>query len=355
MHLYPAAAPGGRANSGGRAVAATSVSLAKRMLPAQIRRPLGQSRRYSAHPGLALSQFWPIGELLAAVSPAQRPPILLVSMPRGGSSWAGRILGSSDRSMYLHEPVTQSYLGMLGGRGVSEFEFSACALPDAYLRAAGNALRGIPRFAESVVLFPEQWRASDRRGKRVVVKEVNPLALDRLIAAFRPRVVYLLRHPAAVARSYRALGWDGTQLFRRRFSDESRRLLEHEFNVPTAGDFWEQSGALQAIAQHRAMAALGGWPDHTLVRFEELCLDPIRTFTRLLEFCDLPITADLIGEIERTSRASGSYRPGGSDTARDSRAMADRWKHELEPEHIASVRRGYLSNHPPFYADEDDW
>ncbi|MEQ8398119.1 sulfotransferase [Thalassobaculum sp.] len=332
-----------------------SGALAKQMIPEAIRRPLGQLRRYSAHPGLAWAQLRPLGEMMAALAPPKHPPILLVSMPRGGSSWAGRILGSSEQSLYLHEPVTQSYLRLLGGKGVSEFEYEVCRRPRDYLRAAGHALRGVPRFAESVVLFPEQWRSVDRHAKRVVVKEVNPLALDTLIAEFQPRVIYLLRHPAAVARSYHALGWAGTDQFRKRFSPGTLAELEPAFHLPHDGDVWEQSGALQALVQHRAMAALAAWPDHTTVRYEDLCLDPVGTFARLLSFCELPLTEALKEEIERTSRSAAGYKPGGSDTARDSRAMADRWKHELDPETIASVRRGYIANRPLFYDSADDW
>lgn len=323
----------------------------KRLLPAAIRQPIGRSRRYVSHAGLPSAQFWPFGEMLATMAPTRSPPILLVSLPRGGSSWAGRILGSSAQSLYLHEPVTQSYLARIGGKGASEFEFAMCRRPGAYLRDAALALRGIPRFPESVVLFPEQWRPDQRQARRVVVKEVNPLALDTLVHRFRPRVIYLLRHPAAVARSYRSLGWDGAEQFRQRFAPETLAGLGEEFTIPFGGDFWEQSGALQALVQHRVMQILEDWPDHTVVQFEELCRDPLGVFTRLFDFCDLPMTPEMAREIERSSRSAGPYRPGGSDTARDSSAMADRWKRELEPDLIARVRRGYMANRPLFYRD----
>lgn len=324
----------------------------KRLVPDAIRRPLGQSRRYAGHPGLPAAQFWPVGEILAAAVPTLTPPILLVSLPRGGSSWAGRLLGSSDRSLYLHEPVTQSHLARLGGRGVSEFEMAACKRPRAYLRDAALALHGVPRFPESVVHFRDQWRPATRRRRRVVVKEVNPLALDALVDRFRPRVVYLLRHPAAVARSYKSLGWDGSQLFRSRFAPATLSALEREFTIPHDAGFWEQSGALQAIVQHRVMRVLGAWPDHTVVRFEDLCRNPVGGFARLFDFCGLPMTPDLEAEIERSSHADGPYRPGGSDTVRDSRAMAGRWKQEVDADSIAAVRRGYEANRPLFYRDE---
>ena len=332
-----------------------SSTLVKRMIPEPMRAPLGRSRRYSAFPGLSAAQLWPLGELMAALAGPQQPPILLVSLPRGGSTWAGRTLGASEQALYLHEPVTQSYLQAIGGKGASEFEYGACRDRRAYDRGAALAFRGVPRFAESVVVFPEQWQSLDRRRRRVVVKEVNPLALDVLIGRFRPRVVYLLRHPVAVARSYRSLGWDGERQFGNRFTPQTLSMLERDFAVPRDAGFWEKSGALQAIVQHRAMAALASWPDHRVVRYEDLCRDPVGTFAGLFEFCGLPLSERLRQEIERTTSAGGSYRPGGSDTARDSRAMIDRWKQEVEGESIAAVRRGYFANRPLFYQEEADW
>lgn len=332
-----------------------NAALVKRLIPDVIRQSVGQSRRYAARPGLASAQIWPIGEAIAALAPLKAPPILLLSLPRGGSSWAGRILGGSEGSLYLHEPVTQSYLKLIGGKGASEFEYAACRDHRGYDRFLSLAFRGIPRFHESVVLFPEQWSAAARRGRRVVVKEVNPLALDVMVERFRPRVVYLLRHPVAVARSYEVLGWSGTRKFHSRFTPATLARLEQRFQLPYDGSSWEQSGALQAIAQHLTLASLAAAAEHTVVRYEDLCADPMAEFARLFEFCELPFSATVRDAIARSTRSDGPYRPGGSDIARDTREMIDRWRHEVEPAHIAEVRRGYLANQPTFYRDDADW
>ena len=69
------------------------------------------------NPGLALSQLPLAGELIAAAAPVRQPPVLLTSLPRSGSSWIGRILGSADEALYLREPLTQAYLKRIGHRG----------------------------------------------------------------------------------------------------------------------------------------------------------------------------------------------------------------------------------------------
>jgi len=48
---------------------------------------------------------------------------------------------------------------------------------------------------------------ADRTRPTVVVKEVTPLLIDDLLAGVNPQVLYLQRHPLAMAQSHLALGW----------------------------------------------------------------------------------------------------------------------------------------------------
>ena len=52
--------------------------------------------RWGRFPGLT-------GMLARALSPAE-PPVLVVSLPRSGSSWVGEVLGAAPDAMYLREP-----------------------------------------------------------------------------------------------------------------------------------------------------------------------------------------------------------------------------------------------------------
>ena len=44
------------------------------------------------------------------------PPVVLLSYPRSGSSWAGKILATSPQFAYLREPITQPYMKKYGGQ-----------------------------------------------------------------------------------------------------------------------------------------------------------------------------------------------------------------------------------------------
>ncbi|MGH9324269.1 MAG: sulfotransferase [Vicinamibacteria bacterium] len=327
--------------------------LAKRIIPRPLQRSLRLTLSYTAHPGLAYSSIWPIGEIVAALRRPKSPSILLISLPRAGSTWVGRILGSSDESLYLDEPLTQSYLDLMGKRA-SFFEYDACENKVIYDRLATLAFQGVPRFIERIVPYPEQWSIFGRHVKRVVVKEINLLVLEVLMKRFRPRIVYLLRHPVAVARSFHSLGWNGDQ-FRERFATSTLSSLEERFRIPYGADFWEQSGALQAIVQNTTMDTMAAPADYTVVRYEDICNDPVGEFSKLFDFCELPFSSKDRQRIEDSTNEKTAYRPGGYDIARNSKEMVDRWRTDVSRENVERVRNGYFANRPLFYTNDTEW
>ncbi|WP_157018451.1 sulfotransferase [Mesorhizobium xinjiangense] len=306
-----------------------------------------------ADPAANLLQLPVLGELAAAVVPARTPPVLIASLPRAGSSWIGRVLGGSPGALYLREPMTQSYLDHIGRANPPFFEWPMCRDGEAYDRFATRSFRGVPRFGDTVVPDPAQWSIGKRRQRQVVVKDVNPLILARLHERHRPKIILLMRHPAAVARSFHALGWTGDQ-FTTRFTPETLAAFDRVHPLPLQGNFWEQAGAFQAMAQKLVSNQLAG-VDHLIVRYEDVCAEPVRQFEKMFEFCGLPFSADTRREIEQSSQAQPDYRPGRYDTRRRSLDMVDRWKGDMAPEDIESVRRNYLAYRPAFYAEPADW
>ncbi len=130
--------------------------------------------------------------------------------------------------------------------------------------------------------------------------------------------------------------------------------FEQEHSLPKETETWQQSGAFQAITQNFVAESLSGI-DHMVTRYEDLCDEPVVAFGRIFEFCGLPFSAAVREEIERSSQAKACYAPGTYDTARNSLDMKDRWKRDVDPQHIEQVRRGYFAYRPIFYRDESDW
>jgi len=313
--------------------------------------PVRQALRRSL-PGFLLSRLPVTGEMMGP-PPAVRHAVLVCSLPRAGSSWVGRILGLGEDALYLREPLTQSYLRHLGPGTPPFFEWEMCRDRHAYDRLAELAFRGIPRFPPTVVPYPRQWSLRRRRSKHLVVKEVNPLVARRFWDRFRPKLVLLVRHPVSVARSFHALGWTGDQLSGR-FRAETLTAFHRQAPLPAENRYWAQSGAFQAIAQNVVAEGLRDI-DHLVVRYEDLCTDPVAEFERIFAYCELAFRPAIRDEVLRSSQADPAYAPGRYDTVRNSRAMATRWKSEVAPNDIADVRRGYFACRPLFYTDAADW
>src|SRR5690606_13429427 len=124
-------------------------------------------------------------------------------------------------------------------------------------------------------------------------------------------------------------GWTGDQ-FSARFLPQTLDGFEREHSLPRQAGLWEQAGAFQAIAQNLISGFLSKI-DHRVVRYEDICEDPISVFGRIFDFCHLPFSGAVRNEIERSSRSMTNYAPGNYDTMRNSIEMKDRWKRNIDP------------------------
>lgn len=256
---------------------------------------------------------------LGARPATQGRPIFVVSMPRSGSSWVGAVLGGATGSLYFREPFTRTHVSSVGG--ATMFAVDPVAPPPTYRVVATRLLQGSPAFRPSVIGHADQWPPFSRRPRRVVVKEVNPLACRWFIDTFDPILVLLIRHPAAVALSYRKLWWreDGA-------SDETR---------------WRGFGARIADAWSAMFAQTEGHNDRLVMRYEDLCSDPVECFGAVADFCGLPRDGQLAVRVAR-HRGEGD---GASDDpyalARDAALMRDSWRNRIAAGELAALMEGF--------------
>ena len=87
-----------------------------------------------------------VSQILAHAFSTVSPPILILSIPRSGSSWVGKILGLSSTSLYLREPITQTYLSHEKVNALSVFEVTHRNLPSTYRASSAAAFIGLPIF-----------------------------------------------------------------------------------------------------------------------------------------------------------------------------------------------------------------
>jgi hypothetical protein len=195
---------------------------------------------------------------VAGIFPFKRPPILLLSYPRSGSSWIGKILSTSSDVAYLREPINQVLQRRSGQATATESVFDPhadAATLRQYTRLADRAFAGLPPGnVPDVVERASDVSVRGRRQRALLIKAVNPLAAELFVERYAPKVVLVLRHPAAVAHSYHRLGW-----------------LHGQFEA-----FGLEYGTHLARARE---ASKKGWS--LTVRYEDLARDPAREFPRL--------------------------------------------------------------------------
>src|SRR5205085_2708995 len=95
-------------------------------------------------------------------------PVLVLSLPRSGSSWVGNVLGCAPDAIYLREPVTQSDPSFYMKGTV--FRIDRGVKPT-YERLADRAFAGDAEFPDKVRIYENQWEPGAAEGRRVVVKE----------------------------------------------------------------------------------------------------------------------------------------------------------------------------------------
>lgn len=290
---------------------------------------------------------------LARLRPPKQPPILKLSLPRSGSSWVGHILGSSPNALYLREPVTQS--AILGGQTRKAVFHVDKDRPDPALQQyADSAFQGIPDFSPGILAIPTQWDLQTRTKKRVVIKEVNPLATRLFLSASAPQVIVLVRHPAAVALSHKRLGWRIPHLTEVYASLRALENINTKRTPFLAGgaDFWTDRGLMQGGCLYYVHRILDGYENCIFVRYEDLCEDPLSIFRSLFDFSGLKWSSQSKHLIE--AKSPGDDRKGPYSLSPNSRSMPHLWKNKVSADQATRLRAGFSYFDLPWYASEDD-
>ena len=285
-----------------------------------------------------------------------QPSVLILSLPRSGSSWVGEILGSSSDALYLREPLTQSAMAIDDSQP-TEMYIDPLNAPQFYKHFADTAFAGLPMFPRFIVRYPEQWILSKRRQRRLVVKEVNLLACDWLVQCYRPRIILLLRHPAAVALSYFKIGWININIQKMFFSHE--RLINGPLKKwqdclkPRVSGFWAKHGVLQGAVLRFAADSLNRYPEHKIILYEDLCSRPMDIFQELFAFANLRWNE----RIEKFIRDKSKNGDRGQfyTTTRNSKKMIDVWKGKIPEDNLHDLKETYGAFDLPWYRSSSDW
>lgn len=301
--------------------------------------------------------------------------VLVVGVPRSGTSWIGRVLGATPGAAYLGEPDNHEHVPFalraklgLPGRFYPRLE-PGCEAP-AYERLWQVALEGPPRGAPSEGVRrraaagllrragPEELieaiaaparsplplrlaarlAVPERRppGAHLVVKSVHAqLALDWLVERFPLRVALVLRQPLNVLSSWKEMGWLGEGGVLAELGPAAASLEEalgvEPLQRPTPLEEATELIGLLTAALVEAGRRHPGWE---VVSHEALCGRPRERFAELAGALGL-------GWDDRVERLLDELdRPGsGYETARVASTLPEVWRRRLTSEEVDVASR----------------
>jgi hypothetical protein len=193
---------------------------------------------------------------------------------------------------------------------------------------------------------------------RIVIKEVAAFpSIEWLYLRWRPRVLMIVRHPAACALSVRDAGLTSFEPARLH-GLVSHPVLREQFLAPflrhlaTVATPLETSAAIWAIKNFVAFRAREKYPEWKLLRYETMCADPVSNFRSVYESMGMRWSDQVESWVRSTTEAS---EPGTYTTSRVAARQIDSWRKKLSESEITQVRRIVEPFNLPVYYDSSSW
>jgi hypothetical protein len=300
--------------------------------------------------------------------------VLLVGVPRSGTTWIAAALSHCDSATMVSEPDNDFHhvhamdakatLGrypvlrpgdeapryaQLFRTAFTETDPDADRLGERRRALAKKLVAGDDEAVGGVMAEPDgpwPWRLRAARvvtaplrpgrpatGPRIVKTVHAPLAAEWLLDQLRPDAAFVVvRHPANVIGSWRDLGWDLT-----RFPWPNARMWR-EYGPPEGNpgpgrpDDWVERGAWHFALLAHALVMAAAAHDLRVIDHEDVLADPAGSLAELAEHLGLAWTD------EATMWVGARDQPGeGYDIHRVAAKEQGRWRERLTPAELAVV------------------
>jgi len=301
------------------------------------------------------------------VSTAGRP-LVVVGLPRSGTTWTTRVLGAGPDFHNLGEPDNEDFYPSaihakrrLGRYPVLDPGDSAPpyrALWDWILHGAPESARttrarlilgpgsrdrifdgrldAVGRLAGLLARNPDPHSSDILFGRRVIAKSIHAqLALDWLASEFDIDVLVLVRHPASVLASWLEVNLKDARNETLETRADVRARFLTPWGVPDPGpDPIERMSWKIGLLSSALEDSIARHPDWVVRSHEAMCADPDVEFRRL--FAELRI--DWNPHAEEYLRDHDT--PGvGFDVRRVAAEMPDSWQRRLDDDQLATLRK----------------
>lgn len=303
-------------------------------------------------------------------------PILVTGSHRSGSTWTGKMIALSSKSMYIQEPFNEHYYNP--GICRAYFDTMFCYVTDENGDDYYSGLRRTASFQynwRDGFKHAKKWRDYARIGMdggqfmyhrlthhRPIFKD--PFALlstEWLVETFEMAPIVLIRHPAAFVSSVKRFNWESpNHIFLEQdmlmrdllepLRDEIEKFVAQDYTiVEKAAQFWKVLHYVINIYQQRH-------PEWYFARHEDLSRYPVAGFQKIYDYLNLPFTSRVQSRIAAFTNEKNPSSSNERTTAvkLNSRANIWSWKERLTPHEIERIREISGDVGAAFYAD-DEW
>ena len=293
-------------------------------------------------------------------------PLLIVGVPRSGTTWTGRVLGHTEGVTYVNEPDgfrDPFAFGVMVARGENPILAAGDAAADCerlwsgafgggrpagsvrdrvahflYARVPLDARRaarasGRPGLRSAVAARLSCPRVAEPDADRVVVKSVQSiLALEWIVDRFRPRVLVVERNPLNVLASWIELGYVRNLREQAALARYAHQQWGIDAPAESAPHLVRQTFTYAVLAT-ALRAARAHHPEWLTTTHEWLCVDPKARFQELAASAALVWGSAAEVFLSESDRAGTPYR-----TQRVTADQPDRWRNRLDPEQLDTIR-----------------
>ena len=279
--------------------------------------------------------------------------IFITGHGRSGTTWIGTTFKQAPGILYYGEPCNPKVVK--GGDYSHWFRYVRPDGSDPFFESClDRAFKGLITYGRGWWLTQPYRRFLPRY--RVVIKEVAPLLLlEWVYKRYQPEILFVLRHPCAVALSER----NKSTLVERPIKEilKQPNLVEDHLKpyltvMEKAKTPLEIYGALWGARNRVITDLIPKYPEWKILFYEDLCRNPIKCFRELFDHFNLTWTVKVQKYINQTTTEE---KPGTFSTYRVTNNQADKWKREMTPSEIEQVRTFVEPFNLPFYNLESDW
>jgi len=313
--------------------------------------------------------------------------LMIVGMPRSGTTWLGRIFDTHPNVLYRHEPdqtisagdlpnfpegndyqnyreAARTYLARLAGTSNLHVSGHKFLYPKSFLNPAQKLGRHLAvdswHLLQTLLLKP-QWTDSlpvpdfgavNNPATQIVIKTVISNGRAKLFSDANPnlRIVLIVRHPCGyLASQIRGQKMGKLEANKAPINTLSRTREAHKYGL-TADHLRELSPEAQkiwywVIVNDRIMSDMENSERFFLLRYEDLCAEPIAKAQELARFAELEWSAnteDWLTEMLGHQDDNVDY----FSVKRNPAQAAQKWQSELRDDQIAMVE-DIVRNTPP--------